>query len=247
MRFMNWLIIIGILLGGVAFGLFYFAFTMFKTWKTIKDLPTGPISQVYNQLAEVKGRTIQGDQPLISPASQQPCVFYEIKIEEYRRSHSSRGSSTGTWHTIHRTKSKEPIYIEDGTGQACILLQGASTLFTEDSVDRAGGFWEGDFPPHILKYLTSVGIDTKSFFGLASRRLRCSETFVAVGEELYVLGFGTQSGDLVQFQKKKGIPHIISDYPESKVTQHYLLYWIAAGLGGVALLVGAFYLASTVN
>lgn len=240
---MNWQIFIGVCIGLLSCGAFYFTFKLYKTYRLIKDMPTVPIGNVVRQLAEVKGRAVEGDRPMTSPAARQPCVYYKIEVEKYRQRHSSSSSSSssGTWDTIHKKESSDPIYIEDGSGQARVALKGASLLFAQDSSDRSGGFWEGDFPAHIQSYLSSAGIDQSSFFGLSSSRLRCTETYIAVGDELYVLGFGNRSGDLVQFTKKKGFPHIISDYPEDKVVQHYLLYLILGAIGSIGLAVGAFF------
>lgn len=205
-----------IIVGAGAVVMLFLAWKAYKSWSLTAKMPTSPIGRVYNQLAEVKGTTMEGDVPLKSPITQEPCIYYSVKIERYQSSGRS-----GRWVTEHQESSTEPIYIEDSTGRARILPQAATAEFEKDFQQQSGGLGGDEFPAHIKSYLQRAGVDEKGFLGLRPR-LRCEEIFLKPGEQLYVLGWGSKKDDVVEFSARDSEPFIISDFSEQKLRSKYL-------------------------
>lgn len=217
-----------ILIGIGSLACFVVAWLFFDRWKIVRALPTSPINRVHDQLAEVKGRTIEGDIELVSPLSQQPCVYYSVKVERYRSSGRS-----GRWVTEFEKESGEPIYFEDGTGQARAMLFDARLEFKTDYKRQAGGIFEGSFPPHVSQFLQKIGV--AQIARMSS--VRCKEIFIEPGEDLYVLGWGKRKEELVEFTRRKPYPLIVSDFSENRLLWHYLIHWVGMALSGSILAV----------
>ena len=230
-------VIIGgiVLLGGI--GVVCLAYSKLKNFYLIKSTPTLPINRVYKGLAEVKGKAIEGDRQLISPISETPCVYYEVKVEELQREYNRRGRSHKSWKTLKQLESSEPIYLEDGTGRARVLIQGAEMVFNKD-IKAESKLWSKNFPPVVENYLQSIGLSGRG-------NIRLFEIFVKPGDRLYVLGSADRKGDQVNFEKQGSLPMVISDFPEEKLAGHFMGNGMALTLGALVLLgLGLFLIVS---
>ncbi len=163
--------------GGV--GLFLYGFKVRAMQRVIEDTPTSTVRSLPLGFVEVAGTAQPDGQPLLSPLTNQPCVFYRYRIEEQRGSRNSR-----RWVTVAEDRSTEPFYIEDPTGRVLIVPMGADARLSKEQV--FSNRWPGALPDHVARTLHAIGEPTASWLG--PRTLRCREAFIVPGDPLYVLG-----------------------------------------------------------
>ena len=164
--------------GGV--GLFLYGFKVRAMRRVIENTPTSTVRSLPLGFVEVAGTALpDGEALLLSPLTNQPCVFYRYRIEEQRGSRNSR-----RWVTVAENRSSEPFYLEDSTGRVLIVPMGADARLSRERVfsDR----WPGALPDHVARTLRTIGEPTASWLG--PRTLRCREAYIAPGDPLYVLG-----------------------------------------------------------
>ena len=101
----------------IGFIIIYIGFRFFKTKHLIENTPTSKIRSLAMGFAEVAGTVLPFNERsvLISPFSNQKCVYYEYFIEEYRSS-----GKNSSWVTIRHEKEKRPFYIKDDTGKVLV-------------------------------------------------------------------------------------------------------------------------------
>ena len=103
--------------GGVA--LFVYGFKIRATQRVIENTPTLTVRSLPLGFVEVAGTAQPDGDPLSSPVSNQPCVFYTYRIQELRGGGRSR-----RWVTIAEERSTEPFYLRDRTGSVLIVPMG---------------------------------------------------------------------------------------------------------------------------
>jgi hypothetical protein len=164
---------------------FFHGFQLRKKKKLIEDIPTSTVRGMAMGLTEVKGKAGIFRGPLRSCFAKAECVFYHYKIEEYR----SSGKSS-RWVTIAEYWSPEYFCLEDGTGKVLVNPVGAECYLRTDR--QYGTGMGGADKESFLQTLEGLGIKTAGFAGFG-KTLRCSETYVMPGDDLYVLGTATEN------------------------------------------------------
>jgi len=61
--------------------LFIFGFVKYREYRVLADTPQIPIRSVSMGLSHVAGTSV-GGQPLVSPLTQVPCYYFEVKVEK---------------------------------------------------------------------------------------------------------------------------------------------------------------------
>ena len=169
------------LLAGAAAGvsLFVYGLRVRAMQRIIEDTPTSTTRALPLGFVEVAGVAEPDGQPLSSPLSNQPCVFYHYRIQERRGDGRSK-----RWETVAEERSAEPFYLQDRTGRVLIVPMGADTRLSREQV--FSNYWPGALPDHVAFALRRIGEPTASWLG--PRTLRCREAYLAPGDPLYVLG-----------------------------------------------------------
>jgi hypothetical protein len=240
------LIFFGILLvmGGVVLGLY--------GWRNLRaaSLLGRPLSRVANLqpgLRKVRGRIVSIGEPLRSPVTNQPCVYYRLRVTEDRpmpRSDFESESGIGIADLIddftsvslfktavaieERNSSSRsllnesdniPLLIEDDTGSVEVDLRGA-TVFAKKKSSLDTNF---SYPVLALSRLTDklreeYGIHTVDERGFF-KTLHFTEEILLVGAKVTVVGPVAQlkSGDF-GFQQK-GDPLLVSEREVGKESQ----------------------------
>ena len=193
----------------VAIVLLFFIVQQISLLKLIEDTPTSPIGKVMGGLAEIKGKIISIDTPIIAPLSKKPCVYLHLIIEELRRS-----GKNSRWVTIKETRRVRHFELDDGTGRALVELTQAQVDFEVDS-HRSSGFLS-DAPPDFKEVLATYGLSAQGF--LFNNNYRCSETILEEGDELYILGEPDMKGDKPFFNGSQGQTFFVSDKDEETLT-----------------------------
>ena len=112
---------IGLIVGVV---LFVHGFHRLRLRRRILGMPTSRIRSVAMGFVEVAGAAV-APPSLVDPIYGQPCAFYRIKVQEYRKRRKS-----GSWRTIHKDSSdSRPFLVDDGSGRAEVRPAGAELHF----------------------------------------------------------------------------------------------------------------------
>ncbi len=102
--------IVPLVMGVVGILLFIFGFVKYRAYRVLADTPCVPIRSVAMGLAHVAG-TSTGGQPLVSPLTQVPCYYFEVRVEK-----QVKRDNQETWEESHRERAEIPFYVQDATG-----------------------------------------------------------------------------------------------------------------------------------
>ncbi len=170
-----------------------------RIWRTpttwISALPPeGPV--------EVMGKV--GEKTILSPVTKTACAAYMLEVQQYKRSRNSAGGRT-----ISKTRSKEPIDIDDETGDVQSDPSGAELMVSGESFDDT-------LDAEQKAALESLGIKTTGFLGF-EKTLRVIEHLVLPQQEIYVIGMLQPGLGKKRIAGEGSIPLIISDRSERGV------------------------------
>lgn len=126
------LIVVGIIL-------FIFGFVKYREYRVLADTPQVPIRSVSMGLSHVAGTTT-GGQPLVSPLTQVPCYYFEVRVET-----KVKKDNQETWEETHRERAEVPFYVQDDTGYILVNPERA-----EYNVPQS--FWGELRPPALLSF-----------------------------------------------------------------------------------------------
>ncbi|MBL8951581.1 MAG: hypothetical protein JNK82_12440 [Myxococcaceae bacterium] len=200
--------------------------------KRIEDTPTTPCRNVRDGFVEVKGRVKGKTGLLTSPLAKVQCVYYRFHVEEQVR----RGKNT-YWETRIDDKQCCGLLIEDASQAHVEVNLLAADLILKPDAHAKSGFLK-DATPELEATLSSYGHSSQGF--LFNRTLRYTETYLEVGDEMYVLGTAQHDGGGGAVIDKGGDLFIVSDQSEEQLTRSFhnkkLGGFITGGvLGAVAL------------
>ncbi|SFP46051.1 E3 Ubiquitin ligase [Nitrosomonas cryotolerans] len=148
--------------------------------RLIEDMPTSRIRSAAQGYVELIGTVSRSEMAeMVAPLSGIPCVWFDYKVQRYRRAGKS-----GHWHTITQGTSKQCFQIDDGTGTCSVNPQGAEVI-TEHSRT-----WHGD--SEMPRY--RVRNNNPILRVLRGHRYRYIEKFIYIHDVVYALGHFQSSG-----------------------------------------------------
>jgi len=231
-------------------GFFGFKLFQFEKGRTFQNIPTSKMRSVAMGLAEVKGE-VESIDDLIDPIFNNPCVYYNIEIKEYRKS-----GKKSRLVPIHTKEKSQSFYLSDDTGSIFIpgeLIPSLKNKITEMifnntvkmKIDYDFGesvIFKKKLPKQIQDYFDKNNIKNK-------RRQTCQITIIEPGDKLYALGNARSLHESESEHKTKATAAIdlsddnrfvISDKSEKELTEEALSFsWFKPGL---AILIGAILL-----
>jgi len=218
--------------GGVY--LFSQGFKVRKEYKIIATTPSSKIRSAAVGLVELQGKVKVFEKPLLSPFSQEECVYYSYLIEERVQSGKSE-----RWRTVKNFSSVDPFILADETGEVLVLPQAAELDLSVDHTYRTNSFFSGG-NDLFRAGLERLGVNYKNW--LLDKPLRASETFLCPGDNLFVLGSAmikratqgseVNSDNLVIAKGGKGDFFFLSDKSEKDVLSKLSWKSIAMVVGG---------------
>ncbi|MEZ4741802.1 MAG: GIDE domain-containing protein [Bdellovibrionota bacterium] len=188
----------------------WYLFVLIKKIRIIEDTPTSKIKSAAQGYVELKGSVSETSDgfKLISPLTENPCVWYQYKIEQSQGSYLSPN-----WQTIEKGTSAQKFIISDDSG-SCIIDPRDAEIITDHS-----RLWHGSTLYPMTKTANSQFKPNNSFLINASlrshqqTRYRYSEKFIYAHDVIHVFGyFHTEGGG-------RNIPSI------SKITSQVLKEW----------------------
>jgi len=187
------------------FLIFPMAITFFCLWafvrylrfsRLIEDTPTSKVRSAAQGFTELEGRAVLVAKSILaSPLSGKACIWYRYKVERK----IDNGKST-SWRTIQSGSSAHPILLDDTTGH-CLLSQKGASIHTHLKKS-----WYGMSPSPSLK-----SVERSDSF-LQYGNYRYTEELITENTPLYALGHFKTVRSSDNFQQKKAVANIISDW-----------------------------------
>lgn len=158
------LVCLGVALVGGGALLGYFAWRNFQTASRV-GCPRSRVAKLRPGLRKVRGQVIPLGEPLHNPVTDQPCVYYRLRVYEDRSRSRSPASDDGvlvarvvggaagvlaykataaiaedvdSWRLLLDEALSIPLVIEDDTGEVEVDLRGATVLIREKSCIASG-------------------------------------------------------------------------------------------------------------
>lgn len=221
--------------------------TRLMAMEATRTIPAREASQIAdptgNVTVELYGVS-ETSQPLVSPVTGTPCVYYRHKVEElYEDRHTdANGVSTHdeSWRTVSDEEHHAPFWLRDASGAVAVLPKQAEFV-ADKSVDDAFMPYQSTSTGSMLGDVLHDVLDTSG----ATGQRRQSEWIIRTGFPVYVLGsaVATQSGPCVQ----KGAGPLIVSYKSEEELGHSFKWrfagWLIAGLvcsgGGIVAIAYA--------
>jgi len=207
-----------------------------KLHKLIQNTPTSKIGFLKSGFVEVCGKIASTGQKLLAPIKETDCVYYEFKIEEWRK----RGKHS-SWVTVVKDKQQVPFWIQDETGKALLNLEGAETLFDQDQQLKSYGFFNESTPTTLLDAIASRYNYSRRGW-IFQKQVRYKETILEPNDQIYVLGTARVGINEPTIQREKGSVLIVADSSETKALKK--LKFKLIGFGCVSTLLIAIALTS---
>lgn len=159
-------------------------------FKKTGELAKNPVSDDPKGAMSVEGRVIPPTEPVYSPCSKQPCLYYEVKIERiYEKTETTQeGTKTvkGT-QTLDTIKGGAVFGVDDGSGQFLVdVSKGADFDNLKEGYKKElnGRSWASTVEFGELTYeLKPIGSSDGWTIGF-----KATERFVPVEGNLFVLG-----------------------------------------------------------
>jgi hypothetical protein len=234
----------------IAFGgaLTYAGVQQYLLSEKIKNTPTSKVRSAAAGLVELFGKAKCKDE-IFSPISKAKCIYWSVNCEYYYHHKKSSG-----WRTFYSRSSSAQFYLEDDTGKMLVEPKNAQITIPSDLrsqghlSDKAlfGLLPQKQLDSKVMAWMDSDPAVKSAFSGYGGTELRVTESFIAEGDPLFVLGSAepipgsmsdVKSENLIM--KKNNIDKImfISDSNEEKfVGTMGLVSWVYLFLGLAFLL-----------
>lgn len=237
-----------LLVAGLA--LFAGAWWAYRRRAHIADTPTSKVRSMAIGAVELKGKAVPppGRDLLRAPFTDEPCVYWEYKVEE-KRTRVSKGKTETYWATVASERSKTPIGLRDDTGVVRVDPQGGD-LPTKVEARFGSGFGR-DPPEKVLAFLAKKGIQHEGLFGM-NKSMRYIESRLPEFTDVYVLGNATRPDEAagegnaaLVVQREGDGAFMVSTASEEALLRNWSIgFWLMllAGIGAAsagAYLLGA--------
>ncbi|MFA5630085.1 MAG: GIDE domain-containing protein [Porticoccaceae bacterium] len=144
--------------------------------RLVEDMPTSRIRSASQGYVELMGLAIARAGLLSAPLSARPCLWWQYRIERYRKSGKSH-----SWVTVDKGASSTPFFIDDGTGVCRIEPEGAEI----SCLHRKQWYGSSRLPAGATPSPRTSLIHR---LGAMSGRYRYTEHLIRDGDPIYLLG-----------------------------------------------------------
>lgn len=210
-----------------------------------KYVPVDDIKSIPFEVPVVVDGTVAADQPLISPVTKKPCVYYDYILEKETEIKDSNGNTSWEWKQVGSSQKETiPFYLQD---------QRDKILVKPDNCEVNGIFKTQQFL-QIGTIDNSLSKDLKLLadaFQFSTNtvekgnRERVTEYTIFTGANLNVFGLLSMEGDQKFFQKINDYPLVLSPLTkdqligsEKKTVFIYYALAVVLVVFGILLFVG---------
>lgn len=179
---------------------------------------------------------LQGQPALVAPYSKQPCVWYDFTLEQEEMTRDANGNATPEWRTISQSGPQGVLFTLQGSGGAvCVNPTNAQV----DKVQQYTGLVQATDGPAS----GALGAMVNVMNALSNYKVRVTEYYVPLGQQLYVGGVSTTQNGLQLFASDQSYPLVLTTQSKADLVKSghkttAIEYGIAA-----ALFVGAIVVA----
>lgn len=206
-------------LGVISLVLGYLCLTSWRKKWTIDDTPTSTCRGVFVGRNEVVGQAVPLYQPIVTPFTQTPAVWFSWELERYKSS-----GDNSEWVTVEKRETAAPFWIQDDTGRVLIRPRKADiephnvlcenldrsfsppysrwqlrqwVLVGEDTIERQKSMADSSFAelPTSPSGWFSTTADTAGPISGLSGKHRVTECVIRAGDPLYLLGSASPRTD----------------------------------------------------
>lgn len=163
-------------------------------------------------------------EPLESPVTKIPCLYYRVKVEELRYS-----GEYSSWTTVVDDRKEVPFLVSDVSGGVWINPKGAEFV-AKKTVNKSPGAGGG---PGLQVGGSLFG----SLLGSIGNRVRTTEWVIPIDDDVCVMGNSYRTDKGVVLGKGQG-HFVVSSRQEEELIQHYWYKAIGLFTGGVFLAIG---------
>ena len=190
-------------LAAVSVWCFYYAFFFLRKKRLITDTPTSKVRSAAQGYVELAGRGhLLDGQPILSPLTRVPCIWYEITVEELRP-----GIGGNHWKTIREETSPEPFLLKDETGECVMDPEGALVTAAEEVC------WHGR---HAMPSTRPQKTDALDNWLYAGEQFRYTERLIREHETVHAIGlFKTVGGEGAELDAKADVRDLIREWKEN--------------------------------
>ena len=198
--------------GALAIGLGIACLSAWRKKWIIDDTPTSTCRGVFVGRNEVVGQAVPLYEPIVTPFSQTPAVWFSWDLERWEKSGDDH-----SWVTKEARQTAAPFWLQDDTGRVLVRPRGADlepvqtlceqldgdfappysrwqlrqwVLVGEDTVERAQSLADPDFsaPPTVDQGWFDSTPDTANPISTLSGKWRITEKVISAGSHIYLLG-----------------------------------------------------------
>jgi len=223
-------------------GCFFMGKKKHRIHQLMVNTETSDVGALTEGSCEVQGQIDSVGTPLISPWTQQQCVYYDFQVEE-RRSRRSGNTTSTYWADYITDLQAQPFTVSDQTGSVEINPGEADFRVRTDARERSGF---GDDASSELQTLLRDRYGASTQGWVFNKTLRYSENVMAVGDTVYVFGEVRSQGDKL-FIGSGLMPLIVTEDGEhfiqeeySKLATYYVVGTIVLIITGLGLIVLGF-------
>jgi len=196
---------------------------------TIESIPFGvPI---------VATGTVVADQPLTSPVTQKPCVYFDYVLEREVESKDDRENTNWHWQQVGSPEKQTiPFYLQDQSGKMLIKPDGCEV----NGIFRTQQFLQPGTISNLSGGLKLLA-DAFQFATTAAKgnRERVTESMIAIGSNLNVFGIATLEGEQKFLQKTHDYPLVLSPLSKDQlVGSERKNAYLFLGLGALLIIIG---------
>jgi hypothetical protein len=174
-----WIIIIAIIGGIIFLGVYFNKAARIK--RRLRKTPVSSMLQVQEgEVVKVAGKITPVGRMLTAPLSGRQCVYYHVKVEQYKR----QGRSSH-WATIIEEEVKGDVVLKDGNSFAMVDTSKVLSHLVPDKKFASG--FGNDAKGAIEAYLRKHNVDSTNWLGM-NKTLRFNEGVLEPGETVAALG-----------------------------------------------------------
>lgn len=185
---------------------FYVFMRNWKRLRIIEDTPTAKLRSAHQGYIELEGKgQFIDDQPLYSPLSNHPCLWYRSQIEQ-QETFVDNGRTQTRWNVVYKNISQHRFKLIDGKNSCFVDPEAAEVNSHQKLV------WYGNTEWPTRTQL----LESQSIIHAATNSYRYCEWLILPGQPLYILGQFTTWSATAQKSIRNVMINLINDWKQDQ-------------------------------
>jgi Ca2+/Na+ antiporter len=206
-----------------------------------KFVPMDNINSIPFGIPVVVNGTVSVDQPLVSPFTKKPCVYFAYTLEKESEIKEKNGNSSWEWKQVGSSQLQTiPFYLQDQTGKILIKPENCEVngIYETQQFLQPGTI---QAEPSNLKILADAFQFGSPNNDMRGNRERITEYTILTGSQVNAFGIPTMEGEQKFIQKTNEYPLILSPLSKDQlVGSEKKAAFMYYGFGITLILLGLF-------